>query len=541
MEKGYAEKVKDIMQSLYGMADNLESKGIGENIPFVNEKDGLRGAMKTDILLFLLQLTDHDKQICPACRHYINDCLEYDFGELAIEMARKKATESKLPKICVLLPYFILLDKQAGGCKISSVYVQTLCFIALGYIASQEHTSLEEMVRYSRYASSSIQMIERTLNEKVDFDPLASVTGDSKDLIKSAVEVDKMLHKSEEDPVIIALEEALNKIISGEDKSQKEEDLIVVSENELVKDSGDGSDLPDEIIDENDTQEGTGFTSAMEEMDALIGLDEVKNQVKTMVNVLKVRRICQQMQIKRPAITLHMAFIGNPGTGKTTIARILGKVYKESGLLSKGHLVEVSRADLVGKYVGHTAVMVKEAFEKAKGGVLFIDEAYSLTNEDGGGFGQEAVETLLKLMEDNRDDIAVIVAGYPALMQDYLDANPGLRSRFPFVIHFPDYSGAELAEIFECFCDENDIIPSRSIIQAVRNHFERETVKKSRNYSNARAVRNYFERMIMNQANRLVAIDCYDRDELCGFSMADLPRDNVFSKPAARYPQFSIV
>ena len=240
------------------------------------------------------------------------------------------------------------------------------------------------------------------------------------------------------------------------------------------------------------------------------------------------------MKFTKDERMLHMAFIGNPGTGKTTIARILGKVYKESGLLSKGHLVEVGRADLVGKYVGHTAVMVKEVFEKAKGGVLFIDEAYSLTNEDGGGFGQEAVETLLKLMEDNRDDIAVIVAGYPALMQEFLDANPGLRSRFPFVIHFPDYSGAELTEIFRCFCRENDILPSRSVMQAVRSHFEKEASKKARNYGNARAVRNYFEQMIMNQANRLVDAESYDREDLCGFTMADLPRANIFTKPPTR-------
>lgn len=543
MEKGYAEKMKDVMQSVYEMADNLDAKGVGENIPFVDKEEGLRGAIKTDILLFLLRLPDHDKRIGSECRSYINDCLGYDFSELTLEVARKKANDANLPQICALLPYFILIDKQLGGCKISAVYVLAICYMALGYIASQDHTSLEEMVRYCRYASGCIHMIEKTLDEKVDFDPLGFVESDKKDLIISAVEVDKLLHKSEEDPVIKGLEETLCRIVSGETSKTEtdEEPGLELSEADLVKDPGDGSDLTEEFLSGQDESESAGLASAIEEMDALIGLHEVKAQVKTLVNVLRVRQKCQQMHIKRPAITLHMVFTGNPGTGKTTIARILGKVYKESGLLSKGHLVEVGRADLVGKYVGHTAVMVKEVFEKAKGGVLFIDEAYSLTNEDSGGFGQEAMETLLKLMEDNRDDIAVIVAGYPALMQEFLDANPGLRSRFPFVIQFPDYSGAELADIFRCFCNENDIVPSRSIMQSVRSHFEKEAAKKARNYGNARAVRNYFERMIMNQANRLVDADCYDREELCTFTMADLPRDNIFTRPPVQHPQFAVV
>ena len=248
MEKGYAEKMKDVMQRVFEMADNLDAKGIGKQIPFVNKSDGMRGAIKTDILLFLLRVTDPDKLICPACRRYINDCLGYDFGELTIEMARKKAVESNLPKICTLLPYFILLDKQIGGCAISTVYVQTLCFIALGYIAEQEHTSLEEMVRYCRYATTCLQMIEKTLNEKVDFDPLGFIDSDKKDIITTAVEVDKLLHKADDDPVVKELEEALCSIVAGRENPQNldEDSRIELSEPVLIKDPGDGSDLPDE-------------------------------------------------------------------------------------------------------------------------------------------------------------------------------------------------------------------------------------------------------------------------------------------------------
>ena len=542
MESNYADKMKDVMQSVYEMADNLDAKGIGEHIPFVNEKDGLRGAIKTDILIFLLRLTDKDKQISGGCRNYINECLGYDFGELAIEIARKKATERDLPQICFLLPYFILIDKQLGGNKISTVYVQTLCYLALGYIREQDHTSLEEVVRYYRYSAGCIQLIEKTIGEKVDFDPLEPISSDNKELIRTAVEVDKLIHKPEEDPVIKALEEALCRIMSGGCYDDTVQIPDVVQTADLVKDPGDGSDLEDEndIAAENQCDEKR-LASAMEELESLIGLHEVKQQVRTLVNVLQVRKRCQQLNVRRPAITLHMVFPGNPGTGKTTVARILGQVYKESGLLSKGHLVEVGRADLVGKYVGHTAILVKEVFEKAKGGVLFIDEAYSLTNEDGGGFGREAVETLLKLMEDNRDDIAVIAAGYPALMQEFLDSNPGFRSRFPFVIQFPDYSGGELAEIFECFCRENDITPSRSILRVVRSHFETEAAKRTRNCGNARAVRNYFEQMIMNQANRLVGTEGYGRDDLCEFVMEDLPKKNIFTPAQVRRTQFAVV
>ena len=171
---------------------------------------------------------------------------------------------------------------------------------------------------------------------------------------------------------------------------------------------------------------------------------------------------------------------------------------------------------------------------------MFIDEAYSLVGE-GNDYGHEVVETLIKLMEDNRKDIAVIVAGYPALMQEFLDSNPGLRSRFPAVVEFPDYSGKELTEIFRLFCAENDIQASNSVMKRVGSHFEREASRKDRNYGNARYVRNYFEKMIMNQADRLVKTGRMEHDELCRFIVADIPRANVLKSVQLSQTNLTVV
>lgn len=543
MENKYTEQIKDLMENVYSVADNLDAQGISEHIPFVDPEEGMRGAIRADILLFILRTIDKDKRINGDCLSFLNDCLGFGFTTLTAEMARKKAIETDVPQICFLLPPFILLDKQLGGSKLSTIYVETLAYVTLGYFQCQDHTSLEEMVSYCRYTNTCIGLIEKAFGEKVEFDPLGNVTSEHKELIKCAVEVDKLINKKENDPVIAALEEALIKTINDDDYDDAVVDHPYI---EIVKDSGDGTDLLDEtaadiikdesdgsaLPDENNVSEVLTLT-AMEELESLIGLQEVKQQIKATLNVQRVRKRCQELDIKRPAISMHMVFTGNPGTGKTTVARILGKIYQEAGLLSKGHFVEATRAELVGKYVGHTAVMVKEIFEKAKGGVLFIDEAYALTSE-GDSFGQEAVETLLKLMEDNREDIAVIVAGYPMLMQDFLESNPGLRSRFPFVIKFPDYSGDELVRIFKCFCNENDIIPDHSVIRSVKAHFDKETSKKARNYGNAREVRNYFEKMILNQANRLVGNGTLDKDDLCRFETADLPANKILSEIAMK-------
>lgn len=527
MDGGFSEMMQDLVKSLYGVADTLDENGISSQIPFIAKTNGMREAIKTDILLFLLRLIDKDKQICPACREYINTCLGYSFSELTIEIARKKVADASLPQFCFLLPYYIYIDKKLGNNKLSVTYMRTICYVALGFLKVQEQTSLEEVVRYYRYSIGCIQLIKKALEKNVDFDPLEIMSSSKIDLIKTAIETDKHIHKWDDDPLLKQVEEVLKHIESTDDeKSGNIFDEQIVPRN--VTNQEDNLNLYNGTDEAAATDSNIGLEEALKELDSLVGLRDVKQQIKTLVNAFQIRKRCLQLNIKRPAISLHMVFTGNPGTGKTTVARVLGRIYKEAGLLSKGHIVEVSRCDLVGKYVGHTAGMVEEAFKKASGGILFIDEAYSLTNEDAGGYGTEAIETLLKLMEDNREDIAVIAAGYPALMQEFLDANPGFRSRFPFVIQFPDYSGIELTKIFKSFCKENDIVLSPGVAQAVRKHFESEALKTGRNYGNARAARNFFEQMIMNQANRLVDMENVTSDDLCLFTTEDIPKKKIF-------------
>ncbi len=258
------------------------------------------------------------------------------------------------------------------------------------------------------------------------------------------------------------------------------------------------------------------------QLDSLVGLPNAKKELHNLINFIKIQSLRVDHGLTSFPITYHLVFSGNPGTGKTTVARIIGQIYKHLGVLSSGHFVETDRAGLVAGYVGQTALKVQEVVNKAKGGVLFIDEAYSLINDKQDAFGKEAIDSLLKAMEDLRDDLVIIVAGYTELIEDFLQSNPGFKSRFNHFVQFDNFSTDELYDIFAMLCQTNDYQFGEAFAQHMKTQLRHMPIETIPNFSNGRYIRNLFEKLVTIQSNRLIQQATISREELMTFEEQDI-------------------
>ena len=355
--------------------------------------------------------------------------------------------------------------------------------------------------------------------EIMDFaSKLDAVTNSYGEIVKAATAI----VDEHDNPSTIYLINHTSKIIKSSDSSKDLKRLANALKDSIMKFYGYHYilDTQDKInIDDDDDR---SLDELLNDLNKLIGLGDVKAKVNDLIAFQTIQMLREKQGLHSHKGTMHLAFTGNPGTGKTTVARIVGRVYKQIGLLSKGHFVEVSRTDLIAGYQGQTALKVKKVIDEAKGGVLFIDEAYSITeNDHSDSYGRECLTELTKALEDYRDDLVVIVAGYTEPMNHFFASNPGLKSRFNTFIEFPDYWADELQKMFEKLSSDHDYDLADDVHECIHNILLKQVSEKKDNFANGRLVRNIYDDVTMNHARRVIKISTPSRKDLELITAAD--------------------
>lgn len=362
---------------------------------------------------------------------------------------------------------------------------------------------------YKYQLIKEVKVIDASLGQTSDLEKLVQEITDEK-IDKAILELIKNLG-------ILTREKKVPRI------EQKQEKVIEILYKYL------GASKVDELFQDLKASSNVSLEELLNQLDDLVGLQSVKQQVRDLIAYNQIQKLRVKNGLRKTNKTLHMVFLGNPGTAKTTVARIVGRMYKAIGLLSKGQFIEASRTDLIAEYQGQTAIKVKRLVNRAKGGVLFIDEAYSITeNNNTDSYGRESLTELTKALEDYRNDLVVIVAGYTDLMNQFFQSNPGLKSRFNNFIYFNDYSLEELVEIFNYICTKNDYFAEEKAIEKVRNLLQMILNKKDSHFSNGRLVRNLFDDITLNQSKRLSKlIGEVDREALMLLCEEDVPEHSL--------------
>lgn len=515
---------RSTVDKMWRVAESLQEIGVSKYIPFVAEDSDIRHAMKMEVLFIFFSVigeVPNNKQV-----EFLQYVLHAPIAEENKEDYFERVCKIGEEHYFTLLPYFCVIDKYANT-ELSETYLKFIAALLVACVRYSRAMKMPLLQRYNSIMTRGKWLVRRQLKKEVAFEPLDFWDEGTKVSIEqtSKTEVD------EKNGLYNAIMRTLDTEIREKGGNSEFDAYIKSLSPSTFGDPEKNTLTSDDVeIHKDETEEVLTIEEAKIQLERMVGLVDVKWQVLRMINHAKIHQQCKARGINRQPLSYHMVYTGNPGTGKTTVARLMAQIYRSLGILSKGHLVEVGRAELVGEYVGHTAIKVQEVLKKAKGGVLFIDEAYSLVSSGSNDFGREAIATLLKGMEDNRDDLMVIAAGYPELMKKFIDSNPGLASRFSKTIVFPDYGTEELVKIFVKFCDENSIKFSNGVMDRVRDYFDGEVKHKTKNFGNARMVRNFFEEVMINQANRLAQKEEITDNMLRRIVVDDIPQKIYIDK-----------